>query len=291
MNTIRGYLALILLCGSVFAQTNPTAADIQTDFDQIFTTYYAAAATYIGSLVTELNARVDDFVAAHQLLADQLNNITSINNLVLDDANKKIITDGVASIAALIATYRTTLASSVVTDELNRQLDMIKANVSTVQSLITSLEGYVTANPDLGQCWTSSKDSIVSVISNGFSSARDAAVYAISNANATLNLIELLASSTVDSNNAVVAACQLPADFDPTFAYLNSCIPSFLSTAQITLPANIASWSSIVSSAVTTNLQIADSLVSNAAAFALANVPFLQATVQACLISLGATIG
>lgn len=276
MNTFLGFFAFIVLCGLVFAQ-NPTPEDIQRDFDQTFDQYFTAATKFVDKLVDELDIRVDQFVAAHFRLFQQLGSILLINGTNLDENYSKIINDGMGSIEGLMSDYRTALDHNIIINELNRHLNVLRANITNAQELIDVLKGWVAQNPEVGRCWNSTKDEIGNLVNNGFIQASDAAIFAITNANSTLNLIEFLVLSTVDSNNFLISSCQNDINF------LNSCIVSFLTTTQVTLPANINFWLATISSTVSTNLIIADSLVQSAAAFALANIPFITASVEACV--------
>lgn len=275
MNTFRGLFAMILLCGAVFAQL-PTPVDIQNEFDQTFEKYYTVASKYVEKLTDVMAVRVDQFVEAHSRLSEQIRNISNFNGINLDENNSKIINESVKSIQNLIGDYRVNLDLELISSELNRHLNAIRANVTTAQSLIDKFKNYVVLNSEVGICWNTTINEIGNLVNNGFNQARDAAVFAITNANSTLNLIEFLVLSTVDSNNLLLSSC--PSDIN----LLNGCITTILSNAQITLPANIDFWKSTIISTINTSLVISDSLVNAAVGFVIANIPFITGNVEAC---------
>lgn len=275
MNTFRGIFAMILLCGAVFAQL-PTPVDIQNEFDQTFEKYYTVASKYVEKLTDVMAVRVDQFVEAHSRLSEQIRNISNFNGINLDENNSKIINESVKSIQNLIGDYRVNLDLELISSELNRHLNAIRANVTTAQSLIDKFKNYVVLNSEVGICWNTTINEIGNLVNNGFNQARDAAVFAITNANSTLNLIEFLVLSTVDSNNLLLSSC--PSDIN----LLNGCITTILSNAQITLPANIDFWKSTIISTINTSLVISDSLVNAAVGFVIANIPFITGNVEAC---------
>lgn len=282
MNRLLPIFAFLLIfwSGAVSAQF-PNPLDIQNDFDKTFEKYYTAALKFVDAIGLELDARVSNFVKVHQRLLDQLNSLKNLNGTVLDEANVKIINEAVTLINGLLNGYRTTLDRNIVVNELNRHLNVLKSNITQAQGLINELKNWVTQLPILGQCWTSVRDELGNIVNNGFNQARDAAAFAISNANATLNIIEFLVNSTIDANNVSISACQL------NLNTINSCINSFLNIAQITLPANINFWASTIESSVRNNLMIADSLVQAASAMGMSSIPSITARIQTCLRNVG----
>lgn len=285
MNTfLPSFLAFFLiLCGSCLAQ-NPSPNDIQDDFDKTFEKYYAAAIKFVDGLGVQLDARISTFIAAHQRLIDQLNGLKNLNGTNLDESNVKIINEALTFVETLLSGYASTLDRDLIVKELDRHLGALKSNVSRAQDLIDELKKWVTQLPILGQCWTSTRDELGSIINNGFIQARDAAVFAITNANSTFNIIELLVSSTLESNKFFISSCQNDANS------INSCIASFLNMARSTLPANVNYWATTIENSVRTNLQIADSLIQAAAANAISSIPSIATRIENCLRNVGNVI-
>lgn len=264
---------LLIVSSNVSAQNS---AGIQKDFDETFNNYYTAAVKFINGLGLQLENRINKFVQTHELFITQLRSISNIQNVTLDSNNQKVIADGIDLLEKLIAGYRKALNKQIFEVEFNKYMNALKTNyLNQAQNLINSLKSEVQRVPAVGQCWTAVRDELGVIVKKGFLAARNASLTTLANADITLNMNELIVKATVDSNALFISSCQIPN------VNVNSCISTFLTTAQVTIPMNVNTWASSNESALKVHLQLAEILINSAISSAVSDVvPIINSTLR-----------
>jgi hypothetical protein len=275
---MKKILAFCFLFGVVSAQQFPSAINIQSDIDTTFEKYYQFALKFVDKIGDELDKRVTTYVSAHQRLVDQFRNVRNITNITINAEGEKIISEVLTFIDGLVIDYRKTLDRSIFVRTLDKYMSTLRSEyVKRVGESVNELMKWISKLPLVQQCWNESRADIENVVRNGFVSAQDAAILALSNANLTLNINEFLVSSTIDSNNLFISSCRGNPDF------LNSCISSFLTVASISIPANINYWSMTTENAVKTNLALAETLFTASANSAYGNIVPIASRIETCV--------
>lgn len=275
-------LAFCFLFGVVSAQLPSASINIQIEIDTTFEKYYQFALNFVDKIGDELDNRVETYVSAHQRLADQFRSVRNITNVKLNAASEKIINDVETLVDGLIAGYKEILDRKIFVNTLDQYMNSMRTQYEgKVQRVVSEFMKWIEQTPALVQCWNESRADIETAIQNGFLSTRSAAILALQNANATLNLNELLVSSAINSNNLYIVSCE--GNSIPFL--LNSCISNFLNVASASVQANVNYWASTTETAVKSNLALAETLYTSSVTTAYNNILPIAGRIEACVRS------
>lgn len=274
---MKHLIILCLLVSAAFAQ-NTTVDGIQKDFDNTFNSYSSAALKFVDKIGSILEKRVNDYVAVHQTLIDQLNGIAQFPNINLDANSQKILSEGVALLNSLIEGYRKSLTKEIFINELDKYMTILKTDyLAKAQQLINLLISEVAKNSAVGKCWNESRSDLESIVKSGFLAARDAAGVSVFNANITLNTNEFLVKSTVETNKAFISSCQQPG------VNLTQCASSFLNLLKVSFAESVKMWASSTQNAIKSNMQLAEILINSATTNAVNGIVPVVSTIERCV--------
>ncbi|KAL7029693.1 hypothetical protein ACKWTF_006323 [Chironomus riparius] len=272
-------VTILFLASAVLAQF-PTGLEISADFLQANTYYSLEAVKFVDKLAAVLDERVLPYIAAHEKLVKHFESIKEIPGVKLDANGEQIMDRLTTRITNMINNYPNVLDRNIFSREMQRHMDMLNSGyIKQAEGLITDLVSYVTKNPNVGKCWMENRDEIMKIVQNGFLAARDAGITTITNANATLNTNEILIEAMITSDTSFIEMCK-----STGIEQVNGCIGIYLSVADLTVPASASMWEMTTNTTVTTNLQIAESLIQTAAQIAVIQITQIVGRIEACVV-------
>lgn len=273
------FIVTVLLLSSAVLAQYPTGVEISADFTQAVSHYSLEATNFVAKLAGVLDARVLPYIANHQKLITHFASIKLIPGVLLNENSEQILGRITARITSLIQNYPKVLDRNIFSREMEKHMETLNSGtIKQAEGLIKDLVTYVTKNPEVGKCWEENRDEIMKIVQNGFIAARDAALTTVTNANATLNTNEILIDAMISADNSFIEICK-----STGIDQVNGCIATYLTVADLTVPANTNIWEMTTNSTVATNLQLADILIQTAAQIAVIQVTQVVGKIEACV--------
>lgn len=273
------FIVTILLLSSAVLAQYPTGLEISADFQQAFDYYSLEAVKFVDKLAGILDERVLPYIAAHEKLITHYSNIRLIPGVQLDSNAEQIMSRITTRITNLMQSYPKVLDRDIFSREMQKHMNILNSGyIKQAEGLIKDLVIYVTKNPAVGKCWKENRDEIMNIVKNGFLAARDAAITTVTNANATLNTNEILIDAMISSDNSFIEICK-----STGIEQVNGCIATYLTVADLTVPANAFTWEMTTNSTVATNLQIAEVLIQSAAQIAVIQISQVVEKIETCV--------
>lgn len=273
------FIVTILLLSSAVLAQYPTGLEISADFQQAFDYYSLEAVKFVEKLAGILDARVLPYIAAHQKIITHFSSIRLIPGVLLDVNGEQIMSRITTRITNLMLNYPKVLDRNIFSREMQKHMDMLNSGyIKQAEGLIKDLVTYVTKNPAIGKCWQENREEIMTIVKNGFLAARDAAITTVTNANATLNTNEILIDAMISADNSFIEICK-----STGIEQVNGCIATYLTVADLTVPASTSMWEMTTNSTVATNLQIAEILIQSAAQIAVIQITQVVGKIETCV--------